>query len=267
MVDYSIFMEKESILSVNNGPIGIMGAMEEEISSLMDLIENVQSETIGGRTYYSGKINTKEVVVVFSKWGKVAAAITVTTLIQKFQIQELIFTGVAGAIHPDLKIGDIVLGKRLFQHDMDARPIIPQYELPLLNKIFIETPQLKIVQTKKVIDDLLNQQHLLQVITKEELQQFGIESPKVYLGDIASGDQFISDVNKKHQLRAAFPDLLCVEMEGAAVAQVCYEFNIPFTIIRTISDCADQHAEINFLEFVKEVANKYSKEIVNKLIC
>jgi len=266
MVDHSIFMDKESILSLNNEPIGIMGAMEEEISSLMKLIENVQSETIGGRTYYSGKINNKEVVVVFSKWGKVAAAITVTTLIQKFQIQELIFTGVAGAIHPDLKIGDIVLGKRLFQHDMDARPIIPQYELPLLKKIFIETPQLKIVQTKKVIDDLLNQQHLLQVITKEELQQFGIESPKVYLGDIASGDQFISDVNKKHQLRATFPDLLCVEMEGAAVAQVCYEFNIPFTIIRTISDCADQHAEINFLEFVKEVANKYSREIILRLV-
>jgi adenosylhomocysteine nucleosidase len=104
------------------------------------------------------------------------------------------------------------------------------------------------------------------VISKEELQQFGIESPKLYIGDIASGDQFISDVVKKHQLRDEFPELLCVEMEGAAVVQVCYEFNIPFTIIRTISDCADQHAEINFLEFVKEVANKYSREIILRLV-
>jgi adenosylhomocysteine nucleosidase len=104
------------------------------------------------------------------------------------------------------------------------------------------------------------------VITKEELQQFGIESPKLYIGDIASGDQFISDIDKKHQLRSEFPELLCVEMEGAAVAQVCDEYKIPFTIIRTISDCADQHAEINFLEFVKEVANKYSKEIILKLV-
>lgn len=247
-------------------PIGIMGAMEEEISSLIELIDNVQSETIGGRTYYSGKINQTNVVVVFSKWGKVAAAITTTTLIEKFKIKELIFTGVAGAIHPDLNIGDIVIGKRLFQHDMDARPIIPQYELPLLNKVYIEAFSGDLVKTKNVIDNLLNQQHLLQVITKEELQQFGIESPKLYIGDIASGDQFISDIDKKHQLRSEFPKLLCVEMEGAAVAQVCDEYKISFTIIRTISDCADQHAEINFLEFVKEVANKYSKEIILKLV-
>ncbi len=251
---------------MNSRPIGIMGAMEEEISSLIELIENVQSEIIGGRTYYSGKINHTDIVVVFSKWGKVAAAITTTTLIERFQIKELIFTGVAGAIHPDLKIGDIVIGKRLFQHDMDARPIIPQYELPLLNKVFIEATDGDIVKTKKVIDALLNQQHLLQVITKVELQQFGIENPKLHIGDIASGDQFISDLVKKHQLRAEFPKLLCVEMEGAAVAQVCDEYKIPFTIIRTISDCADQHAEINFLEFVKEVANKYSREIILRLV-
>lgn len=249
------------------GRIGIMGAMEEEISSLIGLLTDIQIDQIGGRTYYSGKLNHQDVVVVFSMWGKVAAAITVTTLIERFQIQELIFTGVAGAIHPDLKIGDVVIGTRFVQHDMDSSPMIPKYELPLIKKTFIESSSDLNNQAAEIIQDILEENHLHQLISQDELDQFGITKPSLFIGEIASGDQFISNGEKKHQLRAAFPELLCVEMEGAAVAQVCDAFHIPFLIIRTISDCADTHAEINFMEFIKEVANKYSKAIVNKLMC
>src|SRR6478736_9802342 len=101
--------------------IGIMGAMPEEIDGVVALLSNRKELTAGRRTYYSGQINSVDTVVVFSRGGKVAAATTVSTLIHEFKITELLFTGVAGAIHSDLKIGDIVLGKRLIQHDMDAR--------------------------------------------------------------------------------------------------------------------------------------------------
>lgn len=251
---------------MKQGRIGIMGAMEEEISSLIGLLTDIQIDNIGGRTYYSGKLNHQEVVVVFSMWGKVAAAITVATLIHKFHIQKLIFTGVAGAIHPDLKIGDVVIGTRFVQHDMDSSPMIPRYELPLIKKTYIESSPDLNNQAAEIIRNMLEENHLHQLISQEELNQFGITNPQLFMGEIASGDQFISDVEKKHELRTTFPNLLCVEMEGAAVAQVCDAFQIPFLIIRTISDCADTHAEINFLEFIKEVANKYSMAIVNKLI-
>lgn len=251
---------------MNPGKIGIMGAMEEEISSLIDLLTDIQIDQIGGRTYYSGKLNHQDVVVVFSMWGKVAAAITVTTLIERFQIQKLIFTGVAGAIHPDLNIGDVVIGTRFVQHDMDSSPMIPKYELPLIKKTFIESSSDFNEQAAEIIQNMLEDNHLHQLISQEELDHFGISKPRLFMGEIASGDQFISDVEKKHELRTTFPNLLCVEMEGAAVAQVCDAFNVPFLIIRTISDCADNHAEINFLEFIKEVANKYSKTIVDLLV-
>src|SRR6478752_8004470 len=112
--------------------IAIMGAMPEEIDGVVALLDNCTEFSIGQRTYYSGQINDIDTVVVFSRWGKVAAATTVSALIHHFQITELIFTGVAGAIKDNLKIGDIVLAKRLIQHDMDARPLMNQFEIPLL---------------------------------------------------------------------------------------------------------------------------------------
>lgn len=125
--------------------IGIMGAMPQEIDGVIKLLENPKEITLGMRSYTSGTINNIDVVVVFSRWGKVAAAATVSTLIHVFNVTEVIFTGVAGAIDPTLNIGDIVIAKRLYQHDMDARPLMQQFEIPLLGKTFFEcdTEQLK----------------------------------------------------------------------------------------------------------------------------
>lgn len=242
--------------------IGIMGAMPEEILSITDLLTQTEEIHLGGRTYYKGYINDIQVVVVFSKWGKVAASITVSTLILEFKISELIFTGVAGAIDPSLKIGDIVLGKRFIQHDLDARPLIPQFEVPLLQKKFIETPDLQFNKAQEIIEKLLEEKHLHSVITDEELLQFNITHPTLHIGDIASGDQFFSSNKAKEHLLQLIPSTLCVEMEGAAVAQVCYEFQIPFTIIRTISDAADEDAKFDFSAFIEHISNKYSKEII-----
>lgn len=242
-----------------------MGAMPEEIEGVVRLLSNCQTFTLGKRTYYSGHINGTATVVVFSRWGKVAAAATVSTLIHHFNITELIFTGVAGAIHPSLKIGDIVLAKRLIQHDMDARPLMNRYEIPLLSQTYIHSDVQLSAISEKAINYLLENKHLHEVISDEELKVFDIANPKLLVGDIASGDQFFSGTTQKNVIHAELPEVLCVEMEGAAVAQVCFEYHLPFTVIRTISDVADDSSHIDFPSFIKKIASKYSTEIIKNI--
>jgi len=245
--------------------IGIMGAMREEIHGVVELLANAETTTMGERTYYAGTIRNIKTVVVFSRWGKVAAATTVATLIHEFKITELIFTGVAGAIHPRLSVGDIVIAGRLVQHDMDARPLMQEFEIPLLGKTYLEClpEQLKIATN--AVNHLLDNKHLHAVIHENELQQFGISHPKLHIGDIASGDKFFASSDDKNRLIAKLPTVLCVEMEGAAVAQVCAEYDIPFTILRTISDSADEQSPIDFPSFLTKVASKYSAEIIKNM--
>jgi adenosylhomocysteine nucleosidase len=239
-----------------------MGAMPEEIDSITALLTEKRVVEMGMRTYSTGKIAGITTVVVFSRWGKVAAATTVSTLILRFNITELIFTGVAGAIDPRLNIGDIVLGKRLIQHDMDARPLMAQFEIPLLGKTYFESSGMQLGIAEKAIDYLFENAHLHAAITADQLNKFNIRAPKLLIGDIASGDQFFSNTQQKQALLEKLPSILCVEMEGAAVAQVCYEYAIPFTMIRTISDVADEQSHIDFPSFIKEVSSKYSLEII-----
>jgi adenosylhomocysteine nucleosidase len=246
---------------MNNKIIGIMGAMPEEIHTITELLTDLKTREIGGRMYYSGLLNTIPAVVVFSRWGKVAAATTVTTLILEFKITELLFTGVAGAIHPDLNVGDIVIGKRLIQHDMDARPIMQQFEIPLLGITHIECARQNIDTAEKIILDLFSQQHLKKVISTADMDTFIIHHPKLMIGDIASGDQFFASDEAKRNLLKILPSVLCVEMEGAAVAQVCYEYGMPFTIIRTISDAANESAAIDFPAFINHISSQYAREI------
>jgi adenosylhomocysteine nucleosidase len=250
---------------MKNRVIGIMGAMPEEIEGVVALLSNCVETTMGQRTYFSGQINGIEAVVVFSRWGKVAAATTVTTLIQQFNIRELLFTGVAGAISPELKIGDIVLGKRLIQHDMDARPLMAQYEIPLLSKTYLESDETHLAIASKAINAVIENRSLHAVIGEQELLEFNISQPNLFIGDIASGDQFFSKNEQKENLKAQLPNVLCVEMEGAAVAQVCYEYKIPFSIIRTISDAADDSAHIDFPSFIKKISSKYAAEIIKNI--
>lgn len=242
-----------------------MGAMPEEIDGIADLVSQRTQKTIGKRIYHSGMINDIPVVIVFSRWGKVAAATTVSTLIENFGVTEIIFTGVAGALHSDLKIGDVVLGKRFVQHDMDARPIMKRFEIPLLEKTFFEADPEKLEVASNAIMRLLAETTLRKLFSEDVRRQFSIDVPQLLIGDIASGDQFFSSQRQKQALHDELPSILCVEMEGAAVAQVCYEHGIPFTIIRTISDIADDNAHVDFPSFIKSVCSKYSIEIIRNI--
>lgn len=245
--------------------IGIMGAMPEEIEGVITLLSNCKESLMGKRTYFLGLINGIDTIVVFSRWGKVAAATTVNTLIHEFKITELLFTGVAGAISPNLKIGDIVLATRLIQHDMDARPLMNQYEIPLLSKTYFESDSNHLAIASKAISTLVESKSFNADIGNQELSEFGISQPKLFMGDIASGDQFFSSKEQKEALNNQLPNILCVEMEGASVAQVCYEYDIPFSIIRTISDVADDQSHIDFPSFIKKISSKYSTEIVKNI--
>lgn len=244
---------------------GIMGAMPEEINGVVALLVNRQEVTVGGRTYFTGTINGIKTVVVFSRWGKVAAATTVSTLILTFNITQLLFTGVAGAISHQLKIGDIVIAKCLVQHDMDARPLMPQFEIPLLGKTYFDCDADLLTIAQNAVNDLLENKHLHATIDSAALEVFDITVPKLVVGNIASGDQFISGSSSKNNILQQLPAVVCVEMEGAAVAQVCFEYDIPFVIIRTISDTADEQSHIDFPLFIKTISSRYAVEIIKNI--
>lgn len=246
--------------------IGIVGAMPEEINGIVSLIKDVQEIVKGMRTYYVGTINDKEVVVVFSRWGKVASATTVTHLIVEFGITELYFTGVAGFVSLDLAIGDIVVASSLVQHDMDSRPLMKQFEIPLLGKTELHPPKELLEKSFLEIKKLESNKELLRLISVKQQRIFSISNPKVFLGKIASGDKFFANSIEKENLLKILPDVLCVEMEGAAVAQVCFEYDIPFVVVRTISDAANESSHIDFNEFVSQVASKFGIAIVRALI-
>lgn len=246
--------------------IGIMGAIPQEINGVVNLLTNKQEHKIGRRSYFTGKLNNQKVVVVFSRVGKVAASATVTTLILEFKVSELIFTGVAGGIHADVKIGDIVLGQSLIQHDMNAQPLFPAYEIPMLGKAYFEADSSQLEVATTAILEILEEQHLHNVISEKDLDKFNIHQPQLHVGLIGSGDLFFSTNSQKEKLQQNLPEILCVEMEGAAVAQVCYEFDIPFIIIRTISDDADDHSTLDFNSFIEKISNVYSIEIIKNII-
>ena len=245
--------------------IGIMGAMPEEINGIIELLTEKKEVKLGKRNYFVGKLNGIKTVVVFSRWGKVAATTTVATLILEFKVSEIIFTGVAGAINSELNVGDIVIGKRLIQHDLNAQPLIDEFEIPLLKLKFIETQAKQIEIATNAVQKLIENNNLFTVITPTELQRFNIVQPKFVIGDIASGDKFFASSKDKNELLKKLPTILCVEMEGAAVAQVCYEYEIPFTVLRTISDAADEKSHIDFAAFIEQVSNKYSVEIIKNI--
>lgn len=234
--------------------IGIISAMKEEVQTLLNHLSNVETVEKGKRTYYTGTLFSKKVVIVFSRWGKVASAATTVQLINDFDLEELLFTGVAGAIKPELKIGDIVIGTHLYQHDLNASPFFAPYEIPILNKGFIQTKDnAKLVDACHKFVDTFNEYINVPVAT-----DFNIEKPAIIKGAIASGDQFISSEEKIRELNKGIPSALCVEMEGAAVGQVCYEYNIPFSIMRIISDESNNNAHIDFPKFADEIASRYA---------
>ena len=242
--------------------IGLMGAMPEEMDKVIAAITKKTVIERGSRLYYRGKLYNQDVVAVFSRWGKVAAAATAVNLIVEFGVDRIVFTGIAGGISPDLNIGDIVIAQHLYQHDMDARPLMRRFEIPLTGKTSFEIPEQNTAVMVQAVHNFLKNNKIF----RNKLAENNILSPKLMLGDIASGDLFISSTEMKKALIRNLPSVVCVEMEGAAVAQVCYDFDIPLIVVRVISDAADEKAHTNSIGFVNQHAGDYSLAILKEYI-
>ena len=225
--------------------IGIIGAMEIEIELLKEDLELKNKLEKANMTFYSGKLADQEVVLVKSGIAKVNAAICTQILVDEFDIDQLIFTGVAGAIDPELEVEDIVVSTDLVQHDVDATAFGDRKpgEIPELAKISFEADENLVNLAFNAGKDILES-----------------ESNQIYKGRILSGDQFICDIEKVKELKEKFGGY-CTEMEGAAVAQTAYLNQLPFVIIRSISDKADGEADISFKKFAK-IAADHSYRIV-----
>jgi adenosylhomocysteine nucleosidase len=241
--------------------------MPEEVDLIRTDLRVDRETTFGLRSYYEGAIDGRDAVLVYSRCGKVAAASTVTTLIDRFKVDLVLFTGVAGAASPALGIGDIVVADELVQHDMDASglPMFERFEIPLLGaKSFAIEARLRdqaVAAAKAFVRD-----DLFRVAPADVLSRFGIREPSVVIGLVASGDRFIDDRRTLDELRGALPRLCCVEMEGAAAAQVCHEHGVPLVVIRAISDKADHSAAIDFPGFIRDVASAYARGIVGHFL-
>lgn len=225
--------------------IGIIGAMDEEIAHFLPFLEHKHEEVHAGITFRTGTFHGKEIVLVRSGVGKVNAAVCTQILIDRFQVEKIIFTGVAGALNPDLEIGDIVVSRDLMQHDMDVTPlgykrgVIPDFPV-------------SVFQADKMLIDL----------AKRASEK--VVDRNVMIGRILSGDSFVASRELVQSLRNELEGD-CTEMEGAAVAQVAYMNGVPFVIIRSMSDKADGSAHVNYREFV-QIAAKNSFEIVEQMI-
>ena len=242
--------------------LGIMGAMPEEMDKIIAAISNKEIVERGSRIYYRGDLFGQEVVAVFSRWGKVAAATTATNMILEFNVDRIVFTGVAGAISPELNVGDVVIGQRLYQHDMDARPLMRRFEIPLTGKTSYETPIQNVETMSQAVHNFLkNNKEFRKILTEQK-----ILNPKMLIGDIASGDLFISSSEMKLALMKNLPSVLCAEMEGAAVAQVCDDYGVPLIVVRVISDTADEQASVSAIGFVNQHAGDYSLSILKEFI-
>ena len=237
-------------------PLGLMSAMHEELALILDAMPDEQRVRVGGRDFWQGHWQGRPVVAVLSRIGKVAAATTATALIERFGVGRIVFTGVAGGIGPGVRVGDVVLAETFVQHDMDASPLFPRHEVPLYGRSHFRTDA---ALSKGLA--LAAQQVLAQVnvhVGAAAVSEFGLQAPRLHAGLIASGDRFVSTTSECRVLQQALPEALAVEMEGAAVAQVCADYGVPFAALRTISDRADDDAHADFSRFIKQVASRYS---------
>jgi adenosylhomocysteine nucleosidase len=243
--------------------LGIISALHEEQQGLVEAMERPYKLIHGMREYFVGRLWEIDAVCVLSRIGKVAAAMTATTLVEKFGVTHILFTGVAGSGDASVGVGDIVVAESLVQHDMDASPLFPRHEVPLTGlSHFLSDRQmaLGLVHAAQRFLEL----DLALAIDAEERAVFALQAPRVHRGLVASGDQFVSHRDRIQALGEALPGLLAVEMEGAAVAQVCFELGIPFGVIRTISDNANENAATDFMRFVMSVAARYALYIVRQ---
>jgi adenosylhomocysteine/aminodeoxyfutalosine nucleosidase len=220
-----------------------MGAMPEEIEPILKKVGNYTTVEYANNKYYEASYNGVDLVIAYSKIGKVFSTLTATTMIEHFGAQKLLFSGVAGAISQDLKVGDLIVATKLSQHDLDITAFGHPYGYVPEGAVFIEADKNMIEMSKEVAEDM---------------------GKSVKEGIIATGDQFVANEERKNWIGKEF-NADALEMEGGSVAVVCDALNVPFFILRAISDAADIDASFSFDEFLETSAIE-SAEFVMKMV-
>ncbi len=245
--------------------IGIISALQEEQQGLVEAMQGTATLSHGKRDYTTGNLWGIDAVCVLSRIGKVAAAMTATMLIERFGVTHIVFTGVAGAGDANIRVGDIVIAESLVQYDMDASPLFPPHQVPLTGISHFQAD----LQLSAQLSDAAHQfigSDLETKLDQADRKAFKLDQVRVHRGLVGSGDRFVSSKSHLAQIADSLPGLLAVEMEGAAVAQVCAEMGIPFAVLRTISDNANEEAATDFMRFVSQVASKYTYAIIERWI-
>lgn len=225
--------------------IGIIGAMEEEVMQLREQLQGREDTRVAGIEFHTGELEGQSVVLLKSGIGKVNAAIATTILIERFQPDCVINTGSAGGFSTDLEIGDVVISDRVCQHDFDLTVFgYAAGQVPQMPQFF--EPDASLL---RIAEHSIHEAH----------------DVRTARGIIASGDQFMHEQAAVDAVRAKFPDLLAVEMEAGAIAQVCFRYQLPFIIFRALSDIAGKESNLSFKEFLEQ-AGVHSARMVTAMV-
>lgn len=220
--------------------IGIIAAMAEELKELLVELTDKEEVLVLGRTYYKGQLRGQDVVLVQSGVGKVMSAMSVAVLVDRFKVDALINTGSAGAVAPGLAVGDVVLADKLAYHDVDLTAFGYAYGQMSGQPLYFESGPDLLASFERVLS----------------------QSAQAYkVGLITTSDSFIASEERIAEIKAQFPAVLAVEMEGAAIAQAAHSVGKPVIVVRAMSDTADHSANISFDDFILE-AGKRSAEVV-----
>lgn len=234
-----------------NTRTGIIAAMESEIRDLSGSLDHERTERIAGREIHYGQLEGLPVALVLCGCGKVNAAFSATLLAGHAEVDKILVTGISGGLAEGLKVGDVVIGDSFVQHDMDTRPLFPLHEIPFEGfSVIGSDPELR---------------HLLTGAARSMLASArpqGLEEARVFEGLVVSGDQFLSSTEARNRVLENLPKACAVDMESAAIAQVCRAADLPLGVMRVISDSADGSAHIDFAKFVEESASKACAETV-----
>lgn len=238
---------------------GILGAFTAEVELLESQIEGKRIESFLGRDFIVGELRGRRVVLVRSGIGKVNAAVTTALLIDHFHPEEIIFTGVAGSVNPDLFPGDIIIAESTTQHDYGALTPTGFFHAPTKNGVTASRNPLFFPADERLLRLARQASRGIRLDTIAEKK--GDRMPKIVTGIVATGDVFVASTPKKGELRTRLK-ADAVEMEGAAVAQVCHQQKVPCLVVRSCSDSADERAAVDARKFSKTAANNSAKLVM-----
>ncbi len=241
--------------------IGVLGAMPSEVQGLAAAMTVETTGATAGFQYWTGELAGRRMVLARCGMGKVSAAMGVQRLIDEWHVGCIVVCGLAGGLAAGLHVGDIVIGESFVQYDMDASPIIARFEIPGVGLTRLHADPALVATAEATAREVAVE--LGRSMPSDS--SLGTPGTRVLRGLIATGDQFVKD-EQKQAILTDFPDALCVEMEGGAIAQVCHLNQVPFVIVRVISDTADGDAPADFFRFVEEQAPAYTVRIVRRLL-